>query len=68
MFAAMLAKNAFLLVSNQVSFSQIRETYLPIAPLMMFPEAFINGFIVTVFVVFKPGWIPSFDDEVYLKG
>jgi uncharacterized membrane protein len=68
MLAAMVANSVFLLGSGQIAFSQIRETYLSIAPLMMFPEAFVNGFIVTVFVVFKPAWISSFDDEVYLKG
>ena len=67
MLAAMVTNSIVLLGSNEISFSLIRDTYLPVAPLMMFPEAFINGLIVTVLVVFKPGWIPSFDDDVYLK-
>ena len=68
MFAAMAVNSLLLLGLDQVAFDKLTREYLSIAPLMMFPEAFINGLIVTVLVVFKPGWIPSFDDEVYLNG
>jgi len=67
MLVAMVANSVLLLGFEQVSLSQLRESYLSIMPLMMFPEAFINGLIVTGLVVFKPTWIPSFDDEVYLR-
>lgn len=67
MLAAMLANGVLLLGFEQISFRQFKESYLAIMPLMMFPEAFINGLVVTGLVVFKPLWIPSFDDEVYLK-
>jgi uncharacterized membrane protein len=56
-----------LLGFEHASPSQLRDSYLSILPLMMFPEAFVNGLVVTGLVVFKPTWIPSFDDEVYLK-
>lgn len=68
MLAAVATNSMLLLGSEQISLSQLRESYLAILPLMMFPEAFINGLIVTGLVVFKPAWIASFDDEVYLKG
>ncbi len=68
MLVAVAANSVLLLGSEQVSFSQLREGYLAILPLMMFPEAFINGLIVTGLVVFKPSWIASFDDDLYLKG
>lgn len=68
MLAAISANSVLLLGSEQISLSQLHESYLMILPLMMFPEAFINGLIVTGLVVFKPAWIPSFDDDVYLKG
>ena len=67
MLAAVAANSLLLLGSDQVSFSQLQHSYLTILPLMMFPEAFINGLLVTGLVVFKPVWIVSFDDEVYLK-
>lgn len=67
MLAAVVVNSLLLLGSEQVSLSQLREGYLAILPLMMFPEAFINGLIVTGLVVFKPTWISSFDDNLYLK-
>ena len=67
MLAAMAANSVLLLGAEQISLTQLRDSYVPVLPLMMFPEAFINGLIVTGLVVFKPAWIASFDDEVYLK-
>ncbi len=67
MLVAVAANSVLLLGSAQISFSDLREGYLAILPLMMFPEAFINGLIVTGLVVFKPAWIASFDDDLYLK-
>lgn len=68
MLAAMAVNSLLLLGLGEISLDQLRQSYLSVLPLMMFPEAFINGLIVTGLVVFKPAWIPSFDDDVYLKG
>ena len=68
MLVGVATNSVLLLGSEQVSFSDLRESYLAILPLLMFPEAFINGLIVTGLVVFKPAWIASFDDDLYLKG
>jgi uncharacterized membrane protein len=35
---------------------------------MLFPEAFINGFLITVLVVYRPQWVASFSDKQYLDG
>ncbi len=40
--------------------------YLMVAPLVAFPEGFITGMLITMLVVFKPNWVRSFDDRVYL--
>lgn len=44
------------------------ETYLNLLPLLMFPEGFINGMVMTMLVVYKPDWVLSFRDEMYLHG
>lgn len=67
MLASMAALSLLVLGFEHVSVNQLQGSYLSILPLMMFPEAFVNGLIVTGLVVFKPTWIPSFDDEVYLR-
>lgn len=44
------------------------EESLSYLPLFMFPEAFITGLLITVFVVYLPHWVETFDDDRYLKG
>lgn len=41
--------------------------YLSVLPLLMFPEGFINGTLVTMLVVYRPEWVCSFDDALYLN-
>lgn len=35
---------------------------------MLFPEAFINGMLITLLIVYKPQWVSSFSDKRYLYG
>jgi uncharacterized membrane protein len=35
--------------------------------LAMFPEAFITGMLMTLFVAYRPEWVSTFDDSRYLK-
>lgn len=37
-------------------------------PLFMFPEMFVTGMLISIFVVYKPGWVATFDDERYIVG
>lgn len=46
----------------------IAETYMPFFPLITLPEAFINGWAVTVLVAFRPEWVYAFSDELYIRG
>lgn len=39
-----------------------------ILPLMMLPEAFLNGMLMTLLVAYKPHWVMTFDDNKYLRG
>ena len=41
-------------------------TNWPLILLMMFPEGFINGMVVTTLTVFYPGMVKTFDDNYYL--
>ena len=40
----------------------------PLISLMLFPEGFINGMIVTTLTVFYPGLVKTFDENFYLDG
>jgi len=44
------------------------EQSISYLPLFMLPEAFITGMLVTVFVVYLPDWVSTFDDDRYIKG
>ncbi len=46
----------------------IASDYYYLSLLMMFPEGFINGAIMTMMTVFKPHLVKSFDDHRYLDG
>lgn len=36
--------------------------------LLAWGEAFLVGFLVTIFAVYRPAWLFTFDDQMYLKG
>jgi uncharacterized membrane protein len=35
--------------------------------LLAWGEAFLTGFLLTMFTVYRPEWVLTFDDDVYLK-
>mgnify|MGYP001082243861 CR=1 FL=1 len=56
------------LLGGLYNWSELKTDYLPFFPLMIFPEAFITGFLMTILVVMKPEWVYTFDDHRYLNG
>jgi uncharacterized membrane protein len=54
--------------SGAYSWVEMQNDFFPFFPLMFFPEAFLNGWAMTLLVVFKPHWVGSFRDEEYLHG
>jgi len=40
--------------------------YLPYFVLLAFSEAWLSGMVMTLFVVYRPQWVVSFDDSSYL--
>jgi len=58
---------AILLLSGTYTWMQLKDESVFIF-IMLFPEAFINGLIMTVLVAYRPTWVSSFSDQHYLKG
>lgn len=59
----------WLLVSGGAyALEQLELTFVPFFPLMFLPEAILNGWIMTILVCFRPEWVGSFSDELYIKG
>jgi uncharacterized membrane protein len=63
-----LSAITLLLLINAYPYEQLIEESLQYLPLFMFPEAFITGMLITIFVVYRPDWITTFDDERYIRG
>jgi uncharacterized membrane protein len=57
-----------LVYSGAYTMAELSVTILPFFPLMFFPEALVNGWIITMLVVFYPAWVHSFSDEQYIHG
>ncbi len=36
--------------------------------LLSWGESFLTGFLLTMFTVYRPEWVLTFDDEIYLRG
>ncbi|HET7773939.1 MAG TPA: hypothetical protein VFK82_08950, partial [Burkholderiaceae bacterium] len=43
------------------------EHALPYALLLAWGEALTVGMLITLFVIYKPQWMLSFDDRLYLR-
>lgn len=57
-----------LVYSGAYTMAELSVTIMPFFPLMFFPEALVNGWIITMMVVFCPAWVHSFSDEQYIHG
>ncbi len=57
-----------LVMSGAYTMAELQVTVMPFFPLMFFPEALVNGWVITMLVVFFPAWVYSFNDEQYLHG
>ncbi len=42
--------------------------YLPYFLLLAFSEAWLSGMVITLFVVYRPDWVATFEDSRYLAG
>ncbi len=66
--ASRLASIVLLSLVNAYPDTKLIEESLIYTPLFMFPEAFITGMLASIFVVYKPEWMITFDDDRYIKG
>ena len=57
-----------LALSGTYPVARIAYEYLPFFPLMMVPEAFLNGMVTAILVGFRPEWVLTFDDRRYIVG
>jgi uncharacterized membrane protein len=68
MLASILALTVVLVWGDVISWLKLSYQFLPLLPMMMGPEAFVNGFLITILVMNKVEWVSTFTDEQYLHG
>ncbi|MGR5065539.1 energy-coupling factor ABC transporter permease [Photobacterium sp. DNB22_13_2] len=54
-------------LSGLYSWHYIVDNYLVLTPLLLFPEALLNGMAITLLVVYQPQWVRTFHDSDYLN-
>jgi|TARA_B110000902_G_scaffold230443_1_gene271949 uncharacterized membrane protein len=62
----MLALSGYFYLDGLYSWHIIEDNYLMISTLMLFPEAMFNGMTITLLIIYKPEWVYTFYDRLYL--
>jgi uncharacterized membrane protein len=62
-----LARVGLLAASGSLDAAHVGPEYFAVLPLMSFGEAFVNGMVMAMLVVYRPQWVMSFDDRLYLR-
>ena len=62
----MLTLSGYFYLEGMYSWQVIEDNYLVLTSLMLFPEAMFNGMTVTLLVIYKPEWVYTFYDKLYL--
>lgn len=62
-----LAFTALYVIGGVYSWSYLFDDYLPFYLLLGFSEAWISGMVITLMLVYRQGWVGTFDDSKYLS-
>jgi uncharacterized membrane protein len=55
-------------LDTNLGWDVIFQNYVLLIPLLIFSEAFFNGFTMTSLVIHKPQWVYTFHDKFYIDG
>ncbi|MFN4326568.1 MAG: energy-coupling factor ABC transporter permease [Azonexus sp.] len=62
------AITAILALADVYAWDYLISEYFPYFLLLGFSEAWLSGMVITLFVVYRPNWMLTFDDSRYLAG
>ena len=60
------AATSLLALAGAYEWDYLISEYFPYFLLLAFSEAWLSGMMMTLFVIYRPQWVASFDDSVYL--
>ncbi|WP_420935783.1 energy-coupling factor ABC transporter permease [Alteromonas sp. A081] len=61
-----LALGGYFFVEGVYSWDIVFSNYVVLIPLLIFPEALLNGMAITLLVIYQPTWVYTFHDKFYL--
>lgn len=67
-FGIGLVSSSFLALADVYDWEYLASEYLPYFLLLGFSEAWLSGMVMTLFVIYRPAWVLTFDDSHYLSG
>lgn len=62
----MLVLSGYFYLDGIYTWQIIQDNYLVLSTLMLFPEAMFNGMTITLLIIYKPQWVYTFYDKLYL--
>lgn len=62
-----VSSTLLLAISGAYPLEYLSSEYLPYFLLLGFSEAWLSGMVLTLFVVYRPEWVATFDDSRYLS-
>lgn len=67
LLVAQLGKASFLWLTDAFATKGAFESFVLTLPAMMFAEGFLAGGALTIFAMYRPRWVATFDDDFYLR-
>ena len=62
----MLGLSGYFYLDGLYSWQILQDNYLILSTLLLFPEAMFNGMTITLLIIYKPEWVYTFYDKLYL--
>ncbi len=66
--ATAFAAGTVLYLAGLMGLKALFDNYLPATVLLLFPEAFLTGGMVTLAAVYRPHWLVAYDDSRFIDG
>ena len=67
MIFTLVSLAGFLWLSSSYSSELITTQIIQLIPLLAFPEAFLNGGLMAILVIYRPQWVSGFSQDHYLS-
>ncbi|MEC7468877.1 MAG: energy-coupling factor ABC transporter permease [Pseudomonadota bacterium] len=60
--------SGYYVMDDVYTWSTVKDSYLILIPLLLFPEGMLNGMTMTILIIYFPGLAYTFHDKFYIDG